>query len=203
VGAVAAEHQAPGERLHVTGHAGVHPDGAFGGRPDRAVYRVDLGLTVEADQRVLPDPAQQELFQAGLVEHVRLREAVHADLVLAAEFGHHPVPGVEQPQPAAGPGPGQERVADPDPAERPGHLVVQMHRARQRMRAGVAFQQGHGDAQVGQQEGHGAADRAGADHNDAVLGAGARPGAGVLIVHGGPPLLGGSRRGPAKALTGW
>ena len=41
-------------------------------------------------------PGEQQLFQVGLVEHVRLREAVLADLVLSPEFGHDVVPGVEQ-----------------------------------------------------------------------------------------------------------
>ena len=90
------------------------------------------------------DPGEQQLFQVGLVEHVGLGEAVHACL-LPAEFGHHLVPGVEQAQPAARPGPGQEAVADAETVQDPGDLVVEVHRARQRMRLEVAFQQGDRD----------------------------------------------------------
>ena len=96
------------------------------------------------------DPGEHQLFQVGLVEHVRLREAVLADLVVAAELGHHAVAGVEQAQPAAGPGPGQESLAHADPVQGPGDLVVQVHRAGQRVRLGLAFQQGNGDPEVGE-----------------------------------------------------
>ena len=105
------------------------------------------------------DPGEQQLFQVGLVEHVRLRETVLAGLVVPAELGHHAVPGVQQAQPAAGPGPGQETLADADPAQDPGDLVVQVHRAWQRVRLGVAFQQGDGNPGVGEQEGRSAAGR--------------------------------------------
>ena len=83
-----------------------------------------------------------------------------AGLVLPVELGHHAVLGVQQAQPAAGPGPGQEALAHADPVQGPGDLVVQVHRARQRMRLGVAFEQGDGNAVVGEQQGHGAAGRA-------------------------------------------
>jgi hypothetical protein len=43
---------------------------------------------------------------------------------------------------------------------------------------GVAFQQGDGDPEVGEQEGNGAAGRAGADDDDGLLGGG------VVVVHG-------------------
>jgi hypothetical protein len=143
---------------------------------------------VEPDQRVLHYPVQQELFEVGLVEHVRLREAVQADLVLAAELGHDAVAGVEQAQPAAGAGPRQESLADADPAKRPGDFVVEVDGPRQRMGLEVAFQQGDGNALVGEQEGRGAADRAGTDDDDAVPAAGVCLGVGVLVVHGGGPL---------------
>ena len=62
-----------------------------------------------------------------------------AGLVLPVELGHHAVPGVEQAQPAAGPGPGQEPLADADPVQGPGDLVVQVHRAGQRVGLRVAL----------------------------------------------------------------
>ena len=42
-------------------------------------------------------PGEQQLFQVGLVEHVRLREAVLAGLVLPVELGQHAMPGIQQP----------------------------------------------------------------------------------------------------------
>ena len=116
----------------------MHPDR---GRGERAggiviVQPGHLGAAAQVDQRVRLGPGEQQLFQVGLVEHVRLRETVLAGLVLPVELGHHAVPGVQQPQPAAGPGPGQESLADADPVQGPGNLVVQVHRAGQRMRLG-------------------------------------------------------------------
>ena len=137
---------------------------------------------------MLPHPVEHELFQVRLVEHVGLRVAVHACL-LSAEFGHHLVLGVEQAQPAAWPGAGQEALADAGPVQDPGHLVVQVHRAGQRMRLEVAFQQGDGDAGVGEQQGGGGTDRPGADHDDGLGGARGRRGGGVLVLHGGVHLL--------------
>ena len=162
VGAVAAQHDPPGERPRLPGDAGVHPDR---GRGERAggiviVQPDHLGAAAQVDQRVRLDPGEHQLFQVGLVEHVRLREPVLPDLVLPVELGHHAVPGVEQPQPAAGPGPGQEPFADADPVQGAGDLVVQVHRAGQGMGLGVAFQQGDGNPVVGEQEGRGAAGRA-------------------------------------------
>ncbi len=140
----------------------MHPDR---GRGERAggivIIQPDhLGAAAEVDQRMRLDPGEQHLFQVGLVEHVRLRETVLADLVLPVELGHHAMLGIQQAQAAAGPGPGQESLADADPVQGPGDLVVQVHRAGQRMRPGPAFQQGDGNAEVGEQEGRGAADRA-------------------------------------------
>ena len=184
VGAVAAQHDPAGERLRLPGDAGVHPDRGRGrAGPWVAVQPGHLGAAAEVDQRVPLDPGEQQLFQVGLVEHVRLREAVLAGLVVAAELGHHAVPGVEQAQPAAGPGPGQEALADADPVQGPGDLVVQVHRAGQRVGLGVAFQQGDGNPEVGEQEGRGAAGRAGADDDDGLAGRG------VLVVHGRGPFL--------------
>ena len=132
------------------------------GRGERAggiviVQPDHLGAAAEVDQRVRLDPGEHQHFQVGLVEHVRLREPVLAGLVLPVELGHHAMPGIQQAQPAAGPGPGQETLADADPVQGPGDLVVQVHRAGQRMRLGPAFQQGDGDAEIGEQEGRGAA----------------------------------------------
>ena len=84
----------PVNDVRVAGDAGVHPHGISGERTQRAVHPGYLGSAVEADQRVLLDPCEHELFQVGLVEHVRLREAVRAGLLVAAELGHHAVPGV-------------------------------------------------------------------------------------------------------------
>ena len=95
-------------------------------------------------------PAEQQLLQVRLVEHVGLRDAVHAG-GRPAELGHDLMPGVEQPQAAARPGAGQELLADARPAQRAGHLVVQVHRPRQRVRRGVPFQHDYGDPRVGQQ----------------------------------------------------
>ena len=126
VGAVAAQHVAAGECLlgRLTVEARAHLDRGAGDRAGRIVQPADFGPAAEVDQGVLFHPGQQELFQVWLVEHVRLREAVHADLVFAAELGHHPVAGVEQPQPAARPGLGQEIVADAESVKGPRHLVV-------------------------------------------------------------------------------
>ena len=95
----------------------------------------------------------------------------------AFQPGYHAVPGVEQAQPAAGPGPGQEPRADADPAQGTGDLVVQVDGAGQGVRLGVALQQGDRNAEAGEQQGGGAADRAGADDEDAVLAAGMELGA--------------------------
>ena len=87
VGAVAAQHDRPGERLRVPGDAGVHPDwphgprGVAGDRAGGAVQPGYLGAAAEVDQRVPLDPGEHQLFQVGLVEHVRLREPVLAGLV--------------------------------------------------------------------------------------------------------------------------
>ena len=144
------------------GDAGVHPDRGRGERAGGIVI-VQPGQTSAPRRKSISgcclDPGEHQLFQVGLVEHVRLREAVLAGLVAAAELGHHAVAGVEQAQSAAGPGPGQEALADADPVQGPGDLVVQVHRAGQRVGLGVAFQQGDGDAGVGEQEGRGAAGR--------------------------------------------
>ena len=127
-----------------------------------------------------------------------------ADLVLAAELGHDAVIGVEQAQPAARPGPGQESLADADPPKRPGDFVIEVDGARQRMGLGVAFQQGDGYPEVGEQEGGGAADRAGADDDDAVSAAGVCLGGRVLVVHGGGPLSAvRAVARPVKAARGW
>ena len=83
--------------MHVRGYAGVYPDRVGGERARGAVQPADLGPAAQVDQRVLFDPGEQQFFQVGLVEHVRLREAVHAWLLVAAELGHDAVPGVEQP----------------------------------------------------------------------------------------------------------
>ena len=112
------------------------PVGSAGDRAGGAVQPGYLGAAAEVDQRVRLDPGEHQLFQVGLVEHVRLRETVLAGLVAAAELGHHAVPGVEQAQSAAGPGPGQETLGHADPVQDPGHLVVQVHRAGQRDGAG-------------------------------------------------------------------
>ena len=106
------------------------------------------------------DPGEQQFFQVGLVEHVGLREAVLAGLLVAAELGHHVVPGVQQAQSAAGAGPGQEALAHADPVQDPGDLVVQVYRAGQRVGLPVAFQQGDGNPGVGEQEGRGTPGRA-------------------------------------------
>src|SRR5580700_1026052 len=143
-----------------------------------AVYSGHLGPAAEVDQRMPLDPGEQQFFEVGLVEHVRLGEAVLAWLVVAAELGHDAVPGVEQAQPAAGPGPGQESLADADPVQGPGDLVVQVHRAGQGVGLGVAFQQGDRDPGIGEQEGDGAAGRACANGDDGFLGGE------VLVVHG-------------------
>ena len=130
----------------------------------------NLGPAAKVDQRVPGDPVKQERFQVGLVEHVRLREAVHPWVLVAAELGHDAVPGVEQAQAAGGPRPGQERLADTDPMQDPGDLVIQVHRPGQRMRLCVAFEQGDGDPETGQEQGRGAADRAGAGNDDGRVG---------------------------------
>jgi hypothetical protein len=124
VGAVASQHDRPGERLRFPGDAGVHPDRGHADGALGAFQPGHLGSAAEVDQRVPLDPGEQQLFQVGLVEHVRLREPVLAGLVAAAELGHHAVAGVEQAQSAAGPGPGQEALADADPVQGPGDFVV-------------------------------------------------------------------------------
>jgi hypothetical protein len=181
-GAVAAQHCRPGERPRNPGDTSMHPDRCTGKRAEGAVQPEHLAPAAEADQRVLRDPGEQQLFQVGLVEHVRLREAVLAGPPVAAELGHDPVPGIQQAQPAAGPGSGQESVADADPVQGPGELVVQVHRPREGMGFGVAFQDGDGDPEVGKQEGGGAADRADADDDDGLPGTGMRLTATVLVV---------------------
>ena len=98
------------------------------------------------------------------------------------ELGHHAVAGVQQAQPAAGPGPGQESLAHPDPVQGPGDLVVQVDRAGQGVGLGVALQQGDGDPEIGEQEGNGTAGRSCAHGDDGFLGGG------VLVVHGRVPF---------------
>jgi len=182
-GAVAAQHHGSGERHRLAGgEAGVHPNWGRGERAEGAVHPEHLGSAPEVDKRVPGDPGEHQLFQVRLVEHVRLREAVHPGLLVAAELGHDAVPGVEQAQPAAGPGPGQELLADADPVQGPGDLVVQVHGAGEGMGFGVAFQEGDGYPEAGEQQGCGAANRAGADDDDRF------PGGVVLVVHGALPF---------------
>ena len=201
--AVAAQYQASGERAHrlTRRQPRGHLDRGGGQRPGRIVIGKDLGPAAEADQRMLRNPGQQELFQVGLVEHVGLRVAVQPGLV-PAEFGHHPVLGVEQAQPAARPGPGQEFLADADAVQDPGHLVVEVHRAGQRVRLGVPFQQGDRDPGAGEQQGCRGADRAGADHDDGLGGAAGHRGGGLLVLHGGAHFLAGRRRWRTAAYCG-
>jgi hypothetical protein len=104
------------------------------------------------------DPGAHEPLQFRLVEHVRLRETVLADFVRAAELRHHPVPGVEQPQPAARPRPGQELLGHADPPQDPRDLIVEVDGTGQGMRAGVAFEQGDGNTEVREQDSCSAAD---------------------------------------------
>ena len=78
------------------GEARVHLDRGRGERAEGAVQPADLqprGGSRSAGAG--PTRASMQLFQVGLVEHVRLREPVDADLVLAAELGHDAVSGVE------------------------------------------------------------------------------------------------------------
>ena len=111
------------------------------------------------------DPAEQQLLQVRLVEHVGLRDAVHPG-GCPAELGHDLMPRVEQPEAAARPGAGQEVVADAGPVQDAGDLVVQVHRARQRVRRRVAFQHDDTDPGVCQQQRGRRADRPGANHDD-------------------------------------
>ncbi len=152
----------------MAGDAGVYPDRVRGERVQGTVQPGHFGAAPEADQRVLVDPGEQQLFQVGLVEHVGLGEAVLAGQLITAELGHHEVPGVQQAQSAAGPGPGQEALAHADPVQDPGDLVVQVDRPGQRVGLPVAFQQGDGNPGVGEQEGRGTPGRAGADDDDGL-----------------------------------
>lgn len=153
VGAVAAEYQAAGEGAGgLVGHsAGVDAYRWGGQRAVGAVDRVDFDAAVQVDQGMLVDPLEEQGFQVGLVEHVGPGKAVVGRLGGAAELGHHPVPGVEQAQPAGGPGGGQEGVADADAVQGAGDLVVEVDRAGQRVGLWVAFDQGDRDAAVGEQ----------------------------------------------------
>ena len=85
--------------------------GAAVSGPRVAVQPGHLGAAAEADQRVPLDPGEHQLFQVGLVEHVRLREAVLAGLV--ARGGTRPSRGGWRPAGAvrcrAGTGPGSPR----------------------------------------------------------------------------------------------
>jgi hypothetical protein len=128
VGAVAAEHQTTGEGLAgaVPNEAGTYPHRSPTERVFDAVDPVDLHTAPEVDQRVPVDLVEQQRLQVGLVEHVGRGEAVVTGPDVAAELGHHPVPGVEQAQPAAGPGAGQEGVADADAVQGTGNLVVEV-----------------------------------------------------------------------------
>jgi hypothetical protein len=99
------------------------------------------------------------------VEHVRLREAVDADLVLAAELGHDPVPASSRRSP----------LHDRDRA-RKSSLTPSRYRVRATSSsrwtargsgwAGWRSSRVTGTPEVGEQEGRGAADRAGADDDD-------------------------------------
>src|SRR6185312_469801 len=66
VGAVAAQHDPAGERLRLAGDAGVYPDRVRGERVQSPVQPGHFGAAAEADQRVLTDPGEQQLFQVGL-----------------------------------------------------------------------------------------------------------------------------------------
>ena len=158
VRAVAAQHHLPGEGPRLLGDEGADLRRGPGERAGGVVKPADLDAAPQVDQRMPGDAGEQELFQVGLVEHVRLREAVRARLMVAAELGHDAVPGIKQAQPATRPGPGQELLADTDPAQDPGHLVVQVDGAGQRMGLDMAFEQGDGDLEVGEQESRGAPD---------------------------------------------
>src|SRR4029453_4685294 len=168
VGAVAAEYQAAGEGAGgLVGHSvGVDVYRWGGQRAVGAVDRVDFDAAVQVDQGMLAHPLAQQGFQVGLVEHVGPGKAVVGRLGGAAELGHHPVPGVEQAQPAGGSGGGQEGVADADAVQGAGDLVVEVDRAGRRGGRGGALDQGDREGEVGERQRAGAADRAGADDDD-------------------------------------
>ena len=126
-----------------------------------------------------------------------------ADLVLAAELGHDTVPGVEQEEPAAGAGPGLESLTDTGAVQGPGDFVIEVDGAGQRVGLGVAFQQGDGNAEIGEQEGRGAADRAGADDDDAIPAAGAMALGCWSFMVVVPFRRSGRLRGTVKAARGW
>ena len=82
-----------------------------------------------------------------------------------AELGQHPVPAVEQPQPGHRAGAREDVVGDTRRLEHPEDLVVQVHRARQRIGLVVLLQDQHLEAAPGEQQRRREPDGPSADHD--------------------------------------
>lgn len=136
------------------------------GHPDRAVAVLldadDLRPTAQFALRAPGEGVAQQPLQLGLVEHAGLRVAVMAVLG-AAELGHHPVPGVQQPQPARRTGDRGELLPHARGLEDPADLVVGGDGAREGVEVPVAFQDHRADSAPGEEESGGHAHRSGAD----------------------------------------
>jgi hypothetical protein len=114
-----------------------HPYPAVLGLADRG----DLHVAVDGDLRVVLDVGAQHCLQLGLVEHVHLREPVGGtELGAARDFGEHLHLRVEQPKTMRGPAVGGELLADAQPGQDADHLVVGVHRPRQRVDRLMAVQ---------------------------------------------------------------
>ena len=163
VGAVAAQH---GVRPHLgLGAGGEVP--VADPRPSRPVVdlldRDHLHVTAEGHLREFTQPLAQQALQLRLVEHVRLRMAVHLSGRIAGELGEHPPPGVDQLHAGVRPGDGLDAVGDAEVGEDAEHLVVEVHRPRQGIDLGPAVQHEALDAALGEQDGGSRPGRAGAD----------------------------------------
>ena len=165
VGTVAAQHIAGLHALLTAAHPvqEAHPHPTLLVLGDRG----DLHVAVDGDLRVALDVGAEHGFQLRLVEHVHLRESVGgADLCTARDLAEHPHLRVDQPKTVPWPAMGGELLADTQPGQDAKHLVVGVHRPRQRVDGLVAVQHQGFDAVLAQQCRGGDAGRAGTDdHN--------------------------------------
>ena len=137
--------------------------------------RLDRGLVLEV--------GPQQVFEFGLVEHVRPRVPVPSVVAGAVEHGEDSVVPVDQLQAAGGTGEGGELFGDAESGEDAVDLVVEVHGPRLRVDVLPAVQDQAVDAVLAEQGGGGEPDRAGPDddHRNGI-------GAGALgAAHRRPP----------------
>ena len=130
----------------------------------------DLDVAPQFCARVALEVCAQQRFEVRLVEHVRLREAMHAACRVAVKLGQDPRGVVEQSQPERGPGDGRELLGDAETRDDTVDLVVEMHGPGLRIHGGPPIEHEAVDAVLRQQRRRSDASRTGADDDDGGVG---------------------------------